>query len=48
MFFLGMQPCIYEANRPTQRELSRQLKAFLFLGFWQFIDQYLAPPNFLT
>ena len=46
MFILGMRPCIYEEN--TQREfLSRQLKAFLFLGFRQFIDQYVAPPNLL-
>ena len=41
MFILGMHPGIDEEN--TQRELSRQLKVFLFLGFWQ----YVVPPNFL-
>ena len=44
MFILGMHPCIYEET--CQRQLSEHLKAFLFLGFWQFIDQFLEPPNF--
>ena len=45
MFILGMHPCIYEET--PQRQLPGHLKPFLFLGFWQFIDQYVAPPNFL-
>ena len=35
---LEMHPCIYEET--SQRQLSGHLKAFLFLGFWQFIDQF--------
>ena len=41
MFILGMHPCIYEETS------QRQLSSILFLGFWQFIDQYVTPPNFL-
>ena len=45
MFILRMHPCFYEETSP--RQLSGHLKAFFFLGFWQFIDQYVVQPNFL-
>ena len=45
MFIFEMHPCIYEKN--PKRHLSRHLKSFLFLRFWQFIDQHVAPLNFL-
>ena len=40
MFILGMDACIYEEKSLTTTMPS-------FLRFWQFIDQHMAPPNFL-